>query len=226
MKYASPFFTLLDENSDYVWSYNGCYVILRLACMALPWGESYCIEPQHFDDDLDIPDEFVDLMQHQKTELTIKQAEEVMYKRQIPSPFEYAEGEFVSAAQMAFITSGIIPPRYNNVLSFVKSLVQESELIKEVAVPVMEYISLAYSLGQREKDYRVYDDLDLPWKALPEPETDVQAVEQTLKLKAENKRLKDIAHGFEQRSKAAAEQLSKAERELKEGRQSLRSCVP
>ena len=38
------FLSLLDNNSDIVWTYNAAYVIMFVVCHELPWGESECVD--------------------------------------------------------------------------------------------------------------------------------------------------------------------------------------
>lgn len=142
-----------------------------------------------------------------------------MFKRKYPSPFneeEYPEGaEYFSLAQLAFTVSGIIPPRYNAILSHERQMLLKENIPADKVNLLLEYLSLAYSLTQRDSDYRVLDDeidIEEPVEVTENNVSDAQEKQ----LKSEIKRLNNLVHQLDKQNKVQAERLSQYERELKE----------
>ena len=80
---------------------------------------------------------------------------------------------------------------------------------------LLEYLSLAYSLTQRDSDYRVLDDeidIEEPVEVTENNVSDAQEKQ----LKSEIKRLNNLVHQLDKQNKVQAERLSQYERELKE----------
>ena len=211
------FLSLLDHNSDIVWTYNAAYVIMFVACYELPWGESECVD-RDWGMGIDRGEEFVEMSLDNPVENPIRKAEDTLFERQYPSPFneeEYPESaEYLSLAQLAFTVSGIIPPRYNSILSHEKQLLLKEEIPEEKVNLMIEYLSLAYSITQRDSDYRVLDeeiDIEEPVEITENNVAD----EQEKKLKSEIKRLNNLVHQLDKQNKEQAERLSQYEQELK-----------
>lgn len=211
------FLSLLDHNSDIVWTYNAAYVIMFVACHELPWGESECVD-RDWGMGIDRGEEFVEMSLDNPVENPIRKAEDTLFERQYPSPFneeEYPESaEYLSLAQLAFTVSGIIPPRYNSILSHEKQLLLKEEIPEEKVNLMIEYLSLAYSITQRDSDYRVLDeeiDIEEPVEITENNVAD----EQEKKLKSEIKRLNNLVHQLDKQNKEQAERLSQYEQELK-----------
>ena len=217
------FLSLLDHNSDIVWTYNAAYVIMFVVCHELPWGESECVD-RDWGMGIDRGEEFVEMSLDNPVENPIRKAEDTLFERQYPSPFneeEYPESaEYLSLAQLAFTVSGIIPPRYNAILSHEKQLLLKEEIPEEKVNLLMEYLSLAYSITQRDSDYRVLDeeiDIEEPVEITENNVAD----EQEKKLKSEIKRLNNLVHQLDKQNKEQAERLSRYEQELKESNAEL-----
>ena len=164
-------------------------------------------------------EEFVEMSLDNPVENPIRKAEDTLFERQYPSPFneeEYPESaEYLSLAQLAFTVSGIIPPRYNAILSHEKQLLLKEEIPEEKVNLLIEYLSLAYSITQRDSDYRVLDeeiDIEEPVEITENNVAD----EQEKKLKSEIKRLNNLVHQLDKQNKEQAERLSQYEQELKE----------
>ena len=212
------FLSLLDHNSDIVWAYNAAYVIMFVVCHELPWGESECFD-RDWGMGIDRGEEFVEMSLDNPVENPIRKAEDTLFERQYPSPFneeEYPESaEYLSLAQLAFTVSGIIPPRYNSILSHEKGLLLKEGIPEDKVNLLMEYLSLAYSITQRDSDYRVLDeeiDIEEPVEITENNVAD----EQEKKLKSEIKRLNNLVHQLDKQNKEQAERLSQYEQELKE----------
>lgn len=217
------FLSLLDHNSDIVWTYNAAFVIMFVACHELPWGESECVD-RDWGMGIDRGEEFVEMSLDNPVENPIRKAEDTLFERQYPSPFneeEYPESaEYLSLAQLAFTVSGIIPPRYNSILSHEKQLLLKEEIPEEKVNLLIEYLSLAYSITQRDSDYRVLDeeiDIEEPVEITENNVAD----EQEKKLKSEIKRLNNLVHQLDKLNKEQAERLSRYEQELKESNTEL-----
>ena len=212
------FLSLLDHNSDIVWAYNAAYVIMFVVCHELPWGESECFD-RDWGMGIDRGEEFVEMSLDNPVENPISKAEDTLFERQYSSPFneeEYPEeAEYFSLAQLAFTVSGIIPPRYNSILSHEKGLLLKEGIPEDKVNLLMEYLSLAYSITQRDSDYRVLDeeiDIEEPVEITENNVAD----EQEKKLKSEIKRLNNLVHQLDKQNKEQAERLSQYEQELKE----------
>ena len=217
------FLSLLDHNSDIVWAYNAAYVIMFVVCHELPWGESECVD-RDWGMGIDRGEEFIEMSLDNPVENPISKAEDELFKRQYPSPFnegEYPEeAEYFSLAQLAFTVSGIIPPRYNAILSHEKQLLLQEDIPEDKVNLLMEYLSLAYSITQRDSDYRVLDeeiDIEEPVEIAENNASD----EQVKKLKGEIKRLNNLVHQLDKQNKEQAERLSQYEQELKESNTEL-----
>ena len=217
------FLSLLDHNSDIVWTYNAAYVIMFVVCHELPWGESECVD-RDWGMGIDRGEEFVEMSLDNPVENPIRKAEDTLFERQYPSPFneeEYPESaEYLSLAQLAFTVSGIIPPRYNSILSHEKQLLLKEEIPEEKVNLLIEYLSLSYSITQRDSDYRVLDeeiDIEEPVEITENNVAD----EQEKKLKSEIKRLNNLVHQLDKQNKEQAERLSRYEQELKESNAEL-----
>ena len=212
------FLSLLDHNSDIVWAYNAAYVIMFVVCHELPWGESECVD-RDWGMGIDRGEEFVEMSLDNPVENPIRKAEDTLFERQYPSPFneeEYPESaEYLSLAQLAFTVSGIIPPRYNSILSHEKQLLLKEEIPEEKVNLLIEYLSLAYSITQRDSDYRVLDEEIDAEEPVEITEINVSD-EQAKKLKSEIKRLNNLVHQLDKQNKEQAERLSQYEQELKE----------
>ena len=212
------FLSLLDNNSDIVWTYNAAYVIMFVVCHELPWGESECVD-RDWNTGVDRGKEFIEMNSEKSFDDPIKKAEDQLFKRKYPSPFneeEYPEGaEYFSLAQLAFTVSGIIPPRYNAILSHERQMLLKENIPADKVNLLLEYLSLAYSLTQRDSDYRVLDDeidIEEPVEVTENNVSDAQEKQ----LKSEIKRLNNLVHQLDKQNKVQAERLSQYERELKE----------
>ena len=217
------FLSLLDHNSDIVWTYNAAYVIMFVVCHELPWGESECVD-RDWGMGIDRGEEFVEMSLDNPVENPISKAEDTLFERQYPSPFneeEYPENaEHLSLAQLAFTVSGIIPPRYNAILSHEKQLLLKEGFSEDKVNLLIEYLSLAYSITQRDSDYRVLDEeIDIE-EPVENTENNISD-EQEKKLKSEIKRLNNLVHQLDKQNKEQAERLSRYEQELKESNAEL-----
>lgn len=217
------FLSLLDHNSDIVWTYNAAYVIMFVVCHELPWGESECVD-RDWGMGIDRGEEFVEMSLDNPVENPISKAEDTLFERQYPSPFneeEYPEeAEYFSLAQLAFTVSGIIPPRYNSILSHEKGLLLKEGIPEDKVNLLMEYLSLAYSITQRDSDYRVLDEEIDAEEPAEITEINVSD-EQAKKLKSEIKRLNNLVHQLDKQNKEQLERLSKYEQALKESNTEL-----
>lgn len=217
------FLSLLDHNSDIVWTYNAAYVIMFVVCHELPWGESECVD-RDWGMGIDRGEEFVEMSLDSPVENPISKAEYTLFERQYPSPFneeEYPEeAEYYSLAQLAFTVSGIIPPRYNAILSHEKQLLLKEGFSEDKVNLLIEYLSLAYSITQRDSDYRVLDEeIDIE-EPVENTENNISD-EQEKKLKSEIKRLNNLVHQLDKQNKEQTERLSRYKQELKESNAEL-----
>ena len=217
------FLSLLDNNSDIVWAYNAAYVIMFVVCHELPWGESECVD-RDWGLGIDRGEEFVEMSLDNPVENPINKAEDIFFERRYPSPFneeEYPdEAEYLSLAQLAFTVSGIIPPRYNAIMSHEKQLLLKEGFSEDKVNLLIEYLSLAYSITQRDSDYRVLDEeIDIE-EPVENTENNISD-EQEKKLKSEIKRLNNLVHQLDKQNKEQAERLSRYEQELKESNSEL-----
>lgn len=217
------FLSLLDNNSDIVWAYNAAYVIMFVVCHELPWGESECVD-RDWGMGIDRGEEFVEMSLDNPVENPICKAEDIFFERRYPSPFneeEYPdEAEYLSLAQLAFTVSGIIPPRYNAIMSHEKQLLLKEGFSEDKVNLLIEYLSLAYSITQRDSDYRVLDEeIDIE-EPVENTENNISD-EQEKKLKSEIKRLNNLVHQLDKQNKEQAERLSQYEQELKESNTEL-----
>ena len=217
------FLSLLDNNSDIIWTYNAAYVIMFVVCHELPWGESECVD-RDWGFGLERGEEFIEICSENHVEHPINRAEADLFARQYPSPFNEenfpGEPEYFSLAQLAFTVSGIIPPRYNTILSHEKQLLLNECVSEEIANLVLEYLSLAYSYTQRDSDYRVLDekiDIEAPIEISKNNTSD----EQEKKLKSEINRLNNLVHQLDRQNKEQAERLSQYEHKLKDSNTEL-----
>ena len=217
------FLHLLDNNSDLIWTYNAAYAVMFEVCYALPWAESECVD-RDWGDGVGRAEEFLEVTDEIKAESPIDRAEDEIFIRQYPSPFndeEFPENaEYYSLSQLAFTVSGVIPPRYNAALARQKELFLQENIPEDKANLLIEYLSLAYSIMQRENDYRVFND-EAEMEEQEESTPSVNREKSDKKLKGEIKRLKDHVHQLEQQNKERAELLSQYEREIKEAKTEL-----
>ena len=202
------FLSLLDADSDLVWGYNLCYDVLSLACRALPWADAGALESDSGEEP-DVDYEYLASVIDGMPVWDDNRTNEVMYKKQFHSLLCTPGNQRISIAQLAFLSSGLIPPRHGNSISYTKALLHDSDLSKEQAELWYEYLSLAYAVSHREEEYEDVED-----GAEEDAAESEDAAEEIKSLRSEVKRLKKALHQLENRNKDAENRLTEANRKL------------
>lgn len=203
------FLLLLDGDSDEIWTYNLSYDVLAYACRALPWAGCHAVDP---DDggEMQVDVELLATLAEKTPGWDENNTADLLYLKRLPSPLLSPDSDRISIAQLAFLSTGLIPPRQNDMLAFTKILLSSAELTKNEADVWYAYVMLAYAVAHKEPDYTAEESEDAQ-----DSEAQKNADEEIKALKNEIKNLKSRLNRLEHRNKEYAQELAKADRELK-----------
>ena len=202
------FLSLLDDNSDAVWSYNLAYDMLGIACRALPWADAGAVNPDDAEE-LEVDFEYLAAVISEMPDWDDNRTNGIMYKKRFHSLLNTPGDQRISISQLAFLSSGLIPPRRGNSISYTKALLHDSDLTQEQAELWYEYLSLAYAVAHKEAEYEDADESGEEESAGSE-----DAAAELKQLRSEVKRLKKALHQLENRNKETENRLSEANRRL------------
>lgn len=205
------FLTLLDSNSDWVWLYNLCYDVLAFACQALPWADSGAVDPHNDLEEIQVDYEYLASLIEKTPDWDDNRMNELMYQKQLHSPLVTPQRQKISISQLAFLASGLIPPRQGNSISFTKAILHDAGLPAEQIALLYEYFSLAYSINHKDEEYVALEDDEADEAG--ESGDEQNAAEEIKELRAEIKYLKKAVHQLERRSKEAENRLAESEKE-------------
>lgn len=220
------FLSLLCDDSDIVWNYNLSYVVLALACQALPWADSGAVDPDNSHEEIEVDYEYLASLIEKTPDWDDNGTNELMYRKQLHSPLLTPERQRISISQLTFLSSGLIPPRRGNSILFTKAILHDAQLPEEQRELLYEYFLLAYSINHKDDGYLA-----------PEEEQDddsslEDAADQIKALRAEIKRLRSTVHQLKRQCKDVENQLaeskrasSDADRELAELRTMIRESA-
>lgn len=203
------FLCLLDSNSDAIWSYNLSYDVLAYACQALPWAGCHAVDPDD-EEELQVDVELLATLAEKTPGWDENHTAELLYERRLPSPLTSPDSERISIAQLAFLATGLVPPRQNDMMAFTKILLSSAEMSQSEADIWYAYVMLAYAVAHKEPDYSADDAEDAE-----DSEAQKNAEEEIRSLKNEIKKLKSRVNRLEHRNKEYSQELAKTERELK-----------
>ena len=221
------FFSLINSDSHYAWLRNLTYNVLAYACRSLPWAGAGVVDPDNTLEEIDVDFEYLASLIEKTPGWDEERASGSMYRRLLPSPLCMPVRRRISISQLAFLSSGLIPPRRGSSISYTRALINDAGLSEELSELLYEYFSLAYAINHKEPDYSALEDDD-------EVETDgaENTAAEVKALRAETKRLKNTIHQFERRNKETEtllaesnKKLDAANRELAELRTLIRESV-
>ncbi len=204
------FISLLDSGSDVVWLYNLSYDVLAYACQALPWADMGAVDPDAAQD-VDVDYEYLSAAIEKAPDWDDNSMNEIMYKQLLHSPLCSPARRRISISQLAFFSSGLIPPRRGNSISYTKAILHDSELSQEQIALLYEYFSLAYAVNHKDAAYDEQDDDGTQEESAEDPK---ESAEEIKELRAEIKRLKNAVHQMKHRTKDTEAQLAEANRKL------------
>ena len=203
------FLVLLCENSDAVWLYNLSLSVVAFACHALPWAESAAAP----DGGLRIDFDYLSSLIGKKSDTDEDDADDRLYERCIPSPLLKYRRVNTSIAGLTFLSSGMIPPRTGDSISFTRMLLHETALSPEAQDLLYHYFAFAHAVNHREDDFRALDDSRISEDQETEKSAEDQEAE-IKKLRADLKRLRSDLHRSVQQNKTLSAELSDVRRQL------------
>ena len=206
------FISLMSGGCDDVWLYNLAYSVLLLACRALPWADSGAVDPDNLSEEPEVDYEYLADQIQKMPDWDDNRTNEIMYKKQLHSPLCTPDGSLISISQLAFLASGLIPPRHADSISYTKAILHDSDLSQEQIELLYEYLSLACAVNRRDGEYTGSDESE------DDTENDSEKVRQ---LRGEIKHLRSVIHQLEQRGKETEKRLSEADRRLNAANEEL-----
>ncbi len=209
------FLSLLDKNRDEIWLYPLAFDILAFACRALPWADAGVVDPDNTAEELRVDYEYLAALIEKTPDWDEHQAAQIMYRKRLHSPLCTPDNHLISFAQLAFLSSGLIPPRRAASISYTKAILGDSDLSREQIDLLYEYFSLAYAVSHKESEYTDLEAMS------GEDSDDAGSAEEIKQLRSEIKRLKSALHRFERRNKEAESRLSEITAELEEANREL-----
>ena len=207
------FLALLCANSDVVWLYNLSLSIVAFACHALPWADCVAADPDGERGALRIDFEYLSSLIEKKPDWDEDDADDKLYERCIPSPLLKHRRVNTSIAGLTFLSSGMIPPRTGDSISFTRMLLNETSLPAETQELLYHYFAFAHAVNHREDDFRALDDSRIAEE--PSAEKTAEDLDAELKkLRSEMKRLRSVLHQSEQQNKTLSAELADVRRQL------------
>ena len=208
------YLSLLDENSDYAWLHNLCCVIVAFACRALPWADSMVVDPDGDAGELRVDYDYLRSIIEKHPDWDADADNENLYEMNIPSPLLSEKRAPTSIAKLAFLSSGLIPPRTNEAVSFTKALLAETDYSPETRRMIYSYIVLAYSVNHKGSDFETPDDDRIAEELSQEKEISKDKDAEIKKLRAEIKHLKNLLNHSEHQKKDISSELAESRRRL------------
>lgn len=204
------FLSLLDSGSDEVWAYNLAYDVLAYACQALPWAGCQVMDGDD-DEDMEIDVELLADLAEKAPGWDENRTDALLYQKMIRSPLTSPDSEYISIARLAFLSTGLVPPRMNDGLAFTKILLSDAELSESEADIWYAYIMLAHAVANKEQEVLEMGDEEEDGDS----EDRKNAEEEIRSLKDEIKNLRSRVNRLEHRNREYKQELAKTGRELK-----------
>ena len=208
------FLSLLDANDDHAWLYNLSCGAVAYACRLLPWADSGVIDPDADTDELRIDYEYLSSLVQKDPDWTEDEATGKLYDMSVPSPLLRERRADTSIAKLAFLTSGLIPPRTGISISFTKALLAETRLSPDAQDMIFNYFALAYSVSHKGSDFRTLDDDRIAGEFSDGTDTAEDKDAEIKRLRAEIKHLKNVVNQMEHRGKDLSSELSDSKHKL------------
>lgn len=204
---------LLRDDSDGAWLYNLSLNTAAFACLALPWSDSNVVDPDGDAEELSIDYAYLRSVVERKPDRIEDIAADPLYELCIPSPLLKQKRTRTSIARLAFLSSGLIPPRTGTPISFTRALLSETDFSPEVQDMLYYYFSLAYSVNRKSDDYQPFAEGAITAEATDE-KADEANREEIKKLRSRIKQLKGMVHQAEHQNKLLTSQLNSTQQKL------------
>ena len=206
------FLSLLDAHSDYAWLYNLSYDILAFACQCLPWADSNVVDPDGNAPEIRIDYPYLKSLIEKDPDWHEDKSTDTIYELNIPSPVLKNHRTMTSIAKLAFLTSGLIPPRSGESISFTNSLLSETELAPEARSALYNYFALAHAVNQKDPAFQIAEEEQVEDDSAQEQQDIESRTEEIKKLKAQIRRLKDMVNQVKHRNKDLTAELDKTKK--------------